>query len=96
MCPIKLDHEFFDISIGLKQGEPLSPLLFLLFIYDITDYIDMVNISDKVFEQLSLYLLLFADDIALFTTHSKSLQAQRDSKSQYSTSCGLKLMLNTN
>jgi len=28
--------------------------------------------------RLSIYLLLFADDLALFTTHKHSLQAQLD------------------
>ena len=27
--------DFFDIALGIKQGEPLSPILFILFINDI-------------------------------------------------------------
>ena len=33
--------EFFNISLGLKQGEPLPPILFLLFINDIIETLDL-------------------------------------------------------
>ena len=74
---------FFDVSIGLKQGEPLSPLLFILFVNDISHNINFNNLTDSDIEQLSLYMLLFADDIALFTTNPYSLQLQINSLNQY-------------
>ena len=58
--------DLFNVAIGLKQGEPLSPLMFILFENDISNIVDFNNLTDLDIAQLSLYLLFFADDIAVF------------------------------
>jgi len=83
--------ELFDLTLGVKQGEPLSPLLFILFINDIKDYMDFTNLSVNDIEKLSLYMLLFADDIALFTTDPNNLQTQLDCINRFSCQWGLKI-----
>ena len=76
--------DFFDISIGLKQGEPLSPLLFILFVNDVSENLDLEKLTETDINQLSIYMLMFADDIVMFTTDKQSLQAQLDSLYAYS------------
>ena len=70
--------DFFESTIGVKQGEPLSPLLFLLFINDMVNDVS-VNTADTVFIQgIPIQLLLFADDTVLFSKSQVSLQNQID------------------
>ena len=47
--------DFFDVTIGLKQGEPLSPLLFILSVNDITNNIDLNSLTDKDHDLLSMF-----------------------------------------
>jgi hypothetical protein len=46
--------EYFSSNIGLKQGDPSSSLLFMLFVNDITQYVN----SDHDGSQVSLQLML--------------------------------------
>ena len=70
---MQLSH-FFDVTVGLKQGEPLSQPLFILKFNDLAD-------KDLV---LFFNVFNFADDIVLFRTDSGSLQSQIDSIYPYS------------
>jgi hypothetical protein len=55
--------------MGLKQGEPLS-----LFCYDMQDHLADDSIDDFTYEVLQIYLMLFADDTALFSYSEQGIQ----------------------
>ena len=75
--------DFFDSHVGVKQGEPLSPLLFIIFIYDMASDIANTNISAHTITQIQIYMLLFADDTVLFAESQKDMQALLDKLYQY-------------
>ena len=83
--------EVVNVSLGLKQGEPFSPLLFLVFINDIIENLDFSSLNNSDLELLSKYLILFADDIVLFTTSQESLQSEVDRLYQYSCKWGFEI-----
>ena len=86
--------ELFDITLGVKQCESLSPVLLIIFINDINECIDINSFTEKDVRLFSIFMLIFADDIALFTTNPESLQLQLNSIYQYSCKWGLKINLN--
>jgi len=54
----------FKTTLGVKQGGCLSPLLFAIYIADVVDKINELNIGVRVGGQL-VNILLYADDIVL-------------------------------
>ena len=86
---------FFDCPVGVKQGCMLSPLIFSLFVNDVSEF---VTKHGKHGVQLlpglqEIFLLLFADDICLISTTPAGLQNQLNNLEKASSSLGLMVNL---
>ena len=69
--------DYFDSKVGVKQGDPLSPLLFGLFLDGVEQHIRSVVPGAGVrIGGGRCPLLFYADDIVLLATTSQQLQAQ--------------------
>ena len=72
--------EFFECPVGVRQGCVLSPTLFSLFINQLANHVTAkgrhgIQLVPGVME---LFILLFADDVALLSTTPTGLQNQLD------------------
>ena len=95
-CRIKFSHGLsspFLSERGVKQGDVLSPLLFNYFINDLNNTIDGCNSDPVVIGDLSLNILLYADDIVLLSQSKTGLQNSLNALYNYCSSW--KLQVNT-
>ena len=81
---VRVKNEFSDMfqcPVGVRQGCVMSPTLFSLFINQLADHINEAGIHGVQLlpNMLELFLLLFADDVALLSTSPRGLQAQLNS-----------------
>ena len=91
---IKHNHQLSNVitsNLGVKQGDPSSSLLFMMFVNDIVTSIN--TDLDGIFStgELKLFLILFADDQVLFSTSPTSLQLMLNDVETYCNACGLKI-----
>lgn len=84
-----LKSDSFSSNVGVRQGENLSPVLFSIFLNDLSEFIShaydgLDNVSDMAKILLSdedvevyfkLYILLYADDTVIFAESGWELQA---------------------
>ena len=84
------NNRFFSSNVGLLQGEITSPLLFSFFVSDLEEGlsnefigIDVVNVLIKI--------LMFADDMVIFSTTISGLQKGLDNLYNYCKKWGMKL-----
>ena len=75
--------DFFKCDVGLLQGEVLSPILFSLFLNDIEMYLQADANAGITLDQLSIYLLIFADDAVIFSETIEGLQESLNNLKQY-------------
>ena len=82
---------FITSDIGLKQGDPSSPLMFMLFINDITLNINSDFDSIFTIDELQIYMLLYADDAVVFAKSPEKLQSILKDVEAYCKTWGLKI-----
>ena len=70
--------DFFKVEQGVLQGEALSPLLFSLYLNDFENAFIRSNCQDISLQEVSLFLMLYADDMVLFSDSPEGLQKMLD------------------
>ncbi len=74
----------FSCGIGVKQGYPLSPLLFGLYLDGLEKHLDALDGDNPPqLVDIVVKLLLFADDLALMSETPQGLQKQIDALSEF-------------
>ena len=75
--------DFFKSDVGLLQREVLSPFLFSLFVNDLETYLEQNPNASLTLDQLSMYLLMFADDTVIFSESVEGLQLSLNNLESY-------------
>ena len=88
---LNIYSDFFEVAVGLKQGETMPPVLFSLFVEDLEMYLQSkpengINVND-----INLMLLFFADDMVVLAETQEDLQNNLDSLYQYCLSWSLEV-----
>ena len=83
--------DYFEIAVGLRQGEIISPIMFSLFVEDLELYLqDRIDCGLNT-NDLCLILLLFADDMCIVGNSPEDLQASLNRLYEYCNNWGLEV-----
>ena len=83
----------FECYLGVRQGESLSPFLFSMYLNDIENEFYNSRINGINIGNVKLFLLLYADDITIFSETPEGLQEGLNLLREYNQKW--KLMVNT-
>ena len=92
-CVKKINHvsNFFKHSVGLRQGEILSPILASLFLEDLELFLQNKNDSGIIIDDIVIILLLLADDMAILAKSPRELQENLENLYEYCKKWGLQV-----
>ena len=86
--------DYFTYSVGLRQGEVMSPLLFSLFVEDLELYLQNDANCGLSIDEIIIILLLFADDMAIIGKTPTESQTHLVNLYKYSEHWGLQVKTN--
>lgn len=78
----KLSEEFYCF-LGVRQGESLSPFLFSMFLNDIEEHLVLNGFNGIEMYMTKMFILLYADDIVVFSDSPEGLQNGLDHLYEY-------------
>ena len=86
-CAVKVEDgttDFFKFTKGVRQGCPLSPILFNMYVDDIFEMVNTGNDTDIFLEEgKKVNALMYADDLILLSDTKEGLQKQIDKMGFY-------------
>jgi hypothetical protein len=85
-CNVKfgdVETDFFSIDEGLKQGCVLSPILFCMYINELTKMLRDNNVGSCIFD-VRISCLFWADDVVLIADNENDLQNMLNIASDFS------------
>ena len=85
--------EPFPSSLGVRQGECLSPFLFSMYLNDLEYELTIPNAGIDI-GHMRLMLLMYADDVVLFANNAQSLQDEIDLLYKYCEKWKLRINVN--
>ena len=71
------ESDMFRTTVGVKQGGPLSPKLFALYLEDFITEIEQMNIGPTI-GPVKIEVILYADDILLLSNSAEEMQLKID------------------
>ena len=75
--------DFLNTTLGVKQGDNLSPNLFNIFVDDFESYFDNVISYPESLGDITSHVGTFADDLVLTSESAEGLQNCMDTLSNY-------------
>jgi hypothetical protein len=84
---------WFNIGVGVRQGDPLSPTLFGLYVNDLVDCIKDNSVGIH-YPEFDVQCLLFADDLVLISESESDLQKMFDCVSEWCMKWRMKVNVN--
>ena len=76
-CAVKIGNkhtQFFQCTRGLRQGCPLSPNLFKIYVNDLFSRLLNANSDPLSLNQIPVSALMYADDLVILSTSQADLQ----------------------
>ena len=87
-CAVKVNNKLTNFSKynnGVRQGDPLSPTLFNIFMNDLFSELESVNISPvNLNEGENVSALMYADDLVMLSSTTVGLQNMLTKLDDYS------------